>query len=136
MTIVNEGVGNCDLVYNITGNYNGSTFCEFTNTITVTPSLVGLFTSLSPAKGTVSESTNVTLTWNRITNAVYDVYLWNAVNQRPTMPVVSGTSELRYTSMDFCQNGSSGGSSGLCAGVRKRQGRGPCCAGQLPCPWG
>lgn len=106
MTIVNEGEGNCDLVYNIIGTRDGVTFCEFTNTITVTPALVGLFTSLSPSNGYVSESTTVTLTWNNITNAVYDVYLWNAVNQRPNTPVAEGTTELRYTTQNFCQNGS------------------------------
>ena len=105
MTIVNEGEGNCALVYNIIGTREGTTFCEFTNTITVTPALVGLFNSLSPADGYVSESTTVTLTWNSITNAVYDVYLWNAANQRPSTPVAEGTTDLRYTSRNFCQNG-------------------------------
>lgn len=105
MTIVNEGEGNCNLVYNIIGTREGTTFCEFTNTITVTPALVGLFNSLSPADGYVSESTTVTLTWNSITNAVYDVYLWNAANQRPNTPVAKGTTDLRYTSKNFCQNG-------------------------------
>lgn len=107
MTIVNEGEGNCDLIYNIIGTRDGTTFCEFTNTITVTPALVGLFNSLSPANGFVSESTTVTLTWNSITNAVYDVYLWNAANQRPSTPVAEGTTDLRYTSQNFCQNGHS-----------------------------
>lgn len=107
MTIVNEGVGDCDLVYDVTGIYNSVVFCEFTKTITVTPSLVGLFNNLSPADATVSESTNITLSWNSITNAVYDVYLWNAVNQRPLMPTITGTSELRYVSQNFCQNGNS-----------------------------
>lgn len=105
MTIVNEGVGNCELVYNITGTRGNSVFCEFTNIITVTPSLVGLFNTLSPSDGYVSESTTVTLTWNNITNAVYDVYLWNANNERPATPVLAGTTELRYTSQNFCQNG-------------------------------
>lgn len=105
MTIVNEGVGNCELFYTIVGSYNGVDFCEFTNTISVTPALVGLFSSLSPANGMVSESTTITLNWNSITNAVYDVYLWNAVNQRPSTPVVSGVSDLQYTSRNFCQNG-------------------------------
>lgn len=105
MTIVNEGEGNCNLIYNIIGTREGTTFCEFTNTITVTPALVGLFNSLSPSEGFVSESTTVTLTWNRITNAIYDVYLWNATNQRPSTPVAEGTTDLRYTSQNFCQNG-------------------------------
>lgn len=105
MTIVNEGVGDCELVYNITGMSGNSVFCEFTNTITVTPSLVGLFNTLSPSDGYVSESTTVTFTWNNITNAVYDVYLWNASNERPETPVLAGTTELRYTSQNFCQNG-------------------------------
>lgn len=105
MTIVNEGEGSCDLIFNIVGTRDGVTFCEFTNTITVTPALVGLFTSLSPSNGYVSESTTVTLTWNNITNAIYDVYLWNVSNQRPNTPVAEGTTELRYTTQNFCQNG-------------------------------
>lgn len=105
MNIVNEGVGDSELVYNIKGTSSGNTVCEFTNVITVTPALVGLFNTLSPADGYVSESTTVSLSWNSITNAVYDVYLWNAVNQRPSTPVLKGTSELRYTSQNFCQNG-------------------------------
>ena len=105
MTIVNEGEGNCDLIYNIVGTREGVLFCEFTNTITVTPALVGLFNSLSPADGFVSESTTVTLTWNNIINAVYDVYLWNAVNQRPATPVAEGITDMRFVSKNFCQNG-------------------------------
>ena len=107
MAIVNEGVGDCELVYNVSGSYNGTDFSKFTYTITVTPALVGLFSSLSPANGMVSESATVTLNWNSITNAVYDVYLWNAINQRPSTPVVSGVTDLQYTSRNFCQNGHS-----------------------------
>ena len=107
MTIVNEGNGNCELVYNVVGVREGKTFCEFTNTITITPALVGLFSNLSPANESVLESTTVTLTWNSITNAVYDVYLWNAVNQRPSTPVMEGITALQYTSKNFCQNGNS-----------------------------
>lgn len=107
MTIVNESDGSTSLVYNIIGTSGGETFCEFFNTITVTPALVGLFNSLSPGIGAVSESSTVTLTWNKITNAVYDVYLWNAQNSRPSTPVIEGTTELRYTTSNFCQNGRS-----------------------------
>lgn len=105
MTLVNEGEGNCKLTYNVVGAQNGVTFCEFTNTITITPALVGLFNGLSPANEAAVESTTVTLNWNRITNAVYDVYLWNAVNKRPATPTAEGISELRYTSSNFLQNG-------------------------------
>lgn len=104
MTIVNEGEGNTKLTYLIRGKYKNEALCEFTHEITVSPTLVGLFSNLTPANGTVSESTSVTLTWNSIKNAVYDVYLWNAQNQRPTTPIVSGISSLRYTSQNFCQN--------------------------------
>ncbi len=105
MTIVNEGDGTAKLTYLVTAKHNGETFCEFTHEITVTPALVGLFSNLSPTNGTVSESTTVTLTWNNIKNAVYDVYLWNAQNQRPATPSATGISDLRYTSQNFCQNG-------------------------------
>ena len=105
MTIVNEAEGNRTLVYNIIGAREGQKFCEFTNSITVTPALVGIFSSLTPVDGTISESTSISLSWNSITNAVYDVYLWNANNQRPQTPVVAGTTNLRYQSTGFCQNG-------------------------------
>lgn len=105
MTIINEGEGNASLIYNIIGMHGGSSFCEFTDTIIVTPALVGLFTNLQPSNGYVSESTTVTLSWNSITNAIYDVYLWNASNKRPSEPVSSGINSLRYTSKNFCQNG-------------------------------
>lgn len=105
MTIVNEGVGACELVYNIKGSIGGTDFCEFTNVIKVSPALVGLFNNLSPSEGYVSESTTVTLSWNSITNAVYDVYLWNANNERPSTPVLTGSTELQFTSRNFCQNG-------------------------------
>ena len=105
MTIVNEGEGNCNLIYNIIGTRDGTTFCEFTNSITVTPTLVGLFSNLSPINDYLSESSTITLTWNSIANAVYDVYLWNALNQRPSTPVAEGISDVRYISSNFCQNG-------------------------------
>lgn len=105
MTIVNEAEGNRTLIYNIIGTRDGQKFCELTNSITITPALVGIFSSLTPLNGTISESTSVSLSWNNIINAVYDVYLWNANNQRPQTPVVTGTTNLRYQSNGFCQNG-------------------------------
>ena len=107
MTLVNEGEGTAILNYQIVGKYKGETFCEFTHEIAVSPALVGLFGNLSPANGTVLESSTVTLTWNSIKNAVYDVYLWKAQDKRPATPVISGISELRYKSQNFCQNGNS-----------------------------
>ncbi len=104
-TIVNEGEGTATLTYLVTGMYHDTEFCQFTYTIAVSPALVGLFSTLSPANGAVSESTTVTLTWNSIRNAVYDVYLWNAQNQRPDSPVASGLTDLRFTSSNFCVNG-------------------------------
>lgn len=105
MTIINEGEGAAKLTYLITGKYKNDTFCEFTHDIVVSPALVGMFSKLTPANGTISESSTVTLTWNSIKNAVYDVYLWNAQNQRPATPAATGISDLRYTFKNFCQNG-------------------------------
>lgn len=107
MTIVNEGDGTCLLVYHVVAKRGNDTFCEFDVSFFVKPSLAGLFTSLSPSNGSVSESNVVTLSWNSIKNAVYDVYLWDVKNVRPSMPIVSGIDELRYTSQGFCQNGHS-----------------------------
>ena len=105
MPLVNEGEGTSILTYQVVGKYKNEPFCEFTHEIAVSPTLVGLFSNLTPADGTISESTTVTLTWNSIKNAVYDVYLWNAQNQRPTTPVASEITDLRYLSQNFCQNG-------------------------------
>lgn len=107
MTLVNESEQLCNLVYHVTGTYDSNTFCTFDHVITVTPALVGLFTKLSPADGTVTESTTITLSWSSIANAVYDVYLWNAVNERPSTPVVTATDQLQYVSKNFCQYGNS-----------------------------
>ena len=105
MTITSETENIAELTYQITGTYHGITFFEFTHTITVNPVLAGEFTELTPEDNTVLGSTTVTLTWNSIQNAVYDVYLWNAANQQPTTPTVTGTKEHSYTSENFCQDG-------------------------------
>ena len=107
MTIVNENDGNYTLEYEVNASASGVMFYHFTYRIHVVPALVGLFNDLSPANGAVLDNTNVTLSWNQILNAKYDVYLWNASNERPTTPVAKGTTELRYTSTNFLQHGNS-----------------------------
>ena len=104
MTIVNCSVDDIHLIYNITGSKDGDTFCTFTHDITVKPALVGEFANLKPVNGSQQESTTVTLSWNGIDNAVYDVYMWNAVNQRPSTPMAEGITETTFTSSNFCQN--------------------------------
>ena len=105
MTAVSGSADECTLIYNIIGTRDEETFIEFTHTVTLRPALEGRLTELSPANGSDLESTTVLLTWNSITNAVYDVYLWNAANQRPTSPVAEGISELSFLSQNFCQVG-------------------------------
>lgn len=107
MTLINEGCDDVMLVYHITGTAKGITFCRLADTITVRYALVGSFTTLSPAKGALEDTTTVTLSWNAIKNAVYDVYLWRTGERRPSMPVVRGTTALSYTSTDYCAHGKS-----------------------------
>ena len=107
MTIVNENEGNYTLEYDISASASGISFYHFTYRIHVVPALVGLFNGLTPAYGAVFDNTEVSLTWNQILNAKYDVYLWNANNERPTVPVAKGISDLRYTSNNFLQHGNS-----------------------------
>lgn len=104
MTSTSGSAYDAHLIYNIIASYGGDTFFETSHTITLKPSLEGSFTELTPADGSQLENTTVTLKWNSITNAVYDVYLWNASNQRPATPVAQGISELTYTSQNFCQD--------------------------------
>ena len=104
MTIASTSNEPCHLIYYIAASYQGRPFTSLTHTITVMPSLEGQFTNLKPADGASLQTTTVTLEWNEIRNAVYDVYLWNAANQRPATPVAAGIAELSYTSQNFCQN--------------------------------
>lgn len=104
MIVTSGSANNAHLIYNIVATYEGRAFLEMTHTITLRPALEGTFTDLTPADGANLETTTITLSWNSITNAVYDIYLWNAANQRPTTPVAQGITELSYTSQNFCQN--------------------------------
>ena len=104
MTIVSGSAADCHLIYNIVASYQGSNFFSFTHTIVLKPALEGQFENLQPADGSRLETTTVRLSWNKINNAVYDVYLWNAANQRPATPVAEGITELTYLSQNFCQN--------------------------------
>ena len=104
MTITTGSATDAHITYHIVASRGSETFCELTHVITLRPSLEGSFTTMMPADGSQLETTTVTLTWNSITNAVYDVYLWNAANQRPATPMAEGISELSYTSRNFCQN--------------------------------
>ena len=104
MTIESGSATDCHIIYNIVASYQGTKFWEMTHAITVQPTLEGEFSQLLPADETVMETTTVTLSWSPIKHAVYDVYLWNAANQRPTTPVAEGITDLSYTSKNFCQN--------------------------------
>ena len=104
MTATSGSAYDAHLIYNIAATYGNESFCELTHTITLRPALEGSFTDMTPADSSQLETTTVTLSWNSITNAVYDVYLWNAANQRPAAPVAEGISDLSYTSRNFCQN--------------------------------
>ncbi len=104
MTVTSGCAEDAHLIYNIIATYGGKSFFSTSHTIILKPALEGSFTDLSPADGAQLETTTITLTWNSITNAVYDVYLWNAANQRPSTPVAEGISDLSYTSQNYCQN--------------------------------
>ena len=93
-----------DIVYNIVARRGNDDFYAFTHTITLKPALEGNFTDLTPTNGAQLESTTVQLNWNSIKNAVYDVYLWNSLNERPDVPVAEGITETSFVSQGFCQN--------------------------------
>ena len=107
MTISSSSTEDAQIIYNVVGKKGEETFCSFTHTITVTPALEGEFTNLQPANGTSLDALTVQLQWNGISNAVYDVYLWNAVNQKPATPSATGITETTFTSTNFCQDGKS-----------------------------
>lgn len=104
MALLSSGTDETALTYNIVGKRGEEEFCSFKHTITIRPALVGTFTTMSPCDGVSLEQTTVRLEWNAIENAVYDVYLWNAVNQRPATPMAQGITAVSFTSENFCQD--------------------------------
>ncbi len=105
MNIINEGNGDANLTYLVKGSYSGKDFVSFPVYMTVHPALVGLFSSLEPRNNTQFENNNITLTWNNIDNAKYDVYLWNANSSGVVEPIVESTSNLRANISKYCNNG-------------------------------
>lgn len=107
MLLVNEGEGANSLLYAVSGWQNGKEFCLFTHTITVAPALVGLFNDLTPADHALLDVTSFTISWNRILNAQFDLYIWDSINQPATQPVLHNSEALQYTSSGFFQFGHS-----------------------------
>ncbi len=105
MNIVNEANGDANLTYNVTASYNGKEFISFPVYMTIHPALVGLFSALEPRDGSQFENNNITLSWNNINNAVYDVNLWKALEERPSEPILANTTNLRAAISKYCQNG-------------------------------
>lgn len=105
MNIINEGHGDANLQYNVKGTYAGKDFISFPIYMTVHPALGGLFSSLEPRDNTQFENNNISLTWNNIENAVYDVYLWNANELDAVEPIMESTSNLRANISKYCSNG-------------------------------
>jgi len=105
MSIVNEASGDANLTYNVTASYDGREFISFSVYMTVHPALVGLFSELGPRDGSQFEKNNITLTWNNIDNAVYDVFLWKVLEERPSEPIISNTTNLRADISNYCRNG-------------------------------
>ena len=107
MLLTNEGEGANDLLFAVTGVQNGRVFCNFTHTVTVAPALVGLFNDLTPADHALLDMTSFTISWNRILNAQFDLFIWDSVNQPATQPVLHNSEALQYTSSGFFQFGHS-----------------------------
>lgn len=107
MSLSNEGEGANDLPYAITATLNGREFCQFTHTITVAPALVGLFNELTPADQALLDMTTFTFSWDRILNAKFYLYVWDALNTPATEPVMSGTEAYQWSTSGFCQFGHS-----------------------------
>ena len=105
MNIVNEGHGDANMTYNVIATYGGQEFISFSVYITVHPALVGIFTGLAPNNDAKFDNTNVTLTWNNIDNASYDVYLWNVNDPVPAEPIVESSPRLSASVSKYLKTG-------------------------------
>jgi hypothetical protein len=60
--------------------------------------LSGSFTKLLPVDGAINISLPTTLSWVPITNAEhYDIYIWQSINTRPTLPTYSNATQINIT---------------------------------------
>ncbi len=107
MSIVNDSDVAHTLSYHVSGSYQGVEIHSFEYEIEITPVLIGSFHSFSPAEGEVIPTTTLTLTWNKIQHATYDVYIWNTNNERPSTPIVVNLTDTCYTVSRYCQYGNS-----------------------------
>lgn len=107
MLLTNEGEGANDLLYAVSASQNGQQFCNFTHTITVAPALVGLFDELTPADNALLDVTSFTISWNRVLNALFDLYLWDSINPPSVQPVLANSEALQYATSGFCRFGHS-----------------------------
>ena len=107
MLLSNEGEGANDVLFAVSASRNGQPFCNFTHTITVAPALVGLFNDLTPADHALLDVTAFTISWNRILNAQFDLYLWDSINSPSVQPVLANADVLQYATSGFCRFGHS-----------------------------
>lgn len=107
MDIVNNGERELSLSYKIDAYYQKTLIYSFNYNIAVTPVLMGELTDCFPGDGEVIPTTSLTLTWNKIPHATYDVYIWNTKNEIPVNPIVANLKDTCYALINFCQYGSS-----------------------------
>lgn len=107
MQIVNNGDEALWLSYRINAYYLGMAVYSFSYKIAVTPVLAGEFIHYYPGDGDEIPTTSVTLSWNKILHALYDVYIWNTENEMPEHPIVANLADTCYTLNNFCQYGHS-----------------------------
>ncbi len=107
MLITNEMETECVLTYNVSASYQGTEICTFDYEIIITPVLIGSFANYFPCDGDVLPSTALTLTWNSIRHAVYDVYVWNTKNEASGTPVATNLTDTCYTISNYYQFGNS-----------------------------
>ena len=73
--------------------------------IFVLPALQGQLNFLSPAEGAVLSNSTVTLSWNSITNATYDLYVYEEYEDEPLTPSVSQIKATSYQSSTLFRYG-------------------------------
>jgi PKD repeat protein len=108
MTLTGASSQEVVLKYVIAVKLNTATLFELEYSITVLPALSGTISNLFPDNNEEAASTAVTLSWDAIENAVYDLYLWETGTETPVVPFVAGLTAFRYSNTSsYCQYGKS-----------------------------
>lgn len=108
MNLINTSENADTLNYEVSTTIPGTTFTRLLSLKIITlPLLVGAPVLQSPSQSTDLASPTITFAWSKVTNAIYDLYIWEASASAPVTPGFSGITTNSFSNSTFCKYGKS-----------------------------